>query len=195
MTSTLEERTKVWRELHQSYRNIMEDHEHDVDLDWTRDTANYVMDRKLYHSYCRLSSFSYMRRMVQNHRSMRTCFQFIFGSVNPPNRPMNFTWNQFNNIVKKYPKIEGSSELLSKKEILANIDAGMSITTDTINTINRRHLMCRNIAPEPPQHRLLPHPNVERLQDILNELESEKEKISEGLYLRLCDKLMGLKIE
>jgi hypothetical protein len=196
MTMTTEQRTECWRELHQEYMSIMEQHEEDVDLNWTRDTHNFVMDRRLYYGYCRIQNLIYMKSLVKTTRGMKTLFTngFRHPEVNK-DRPFGFNKRQFNKIIKKYPRIEGSPELLTKSEILENIEAIMTITYNTINLINRRHLMCRNIAPETPQHRLLPPSNVERLQDILSELETEKEKISEGLYLRLCDKLMGLKVE
>lgn len=198
MTMTNKQRFECWEELRTEYENIRDEHAEDVDLDWTRSTNNYVMDRRLYSCYCRISNLIRMRLLINEYRTIPT---FIREHVAEGERsiiayrPFGFKKTQFDRIVKKYPRIRDSTEYLPKKQILENIDNVMCITNNTINSINRRNLMARNIAPEPPQQQLLKPNNVERLQDILMDLDSEKEKISEGLYLRLCNKLMGLKVE
>jgi len=192
---TTEQRFECWNEIQREYENIRDEHAEDVDLNWTRATHNYVMDRRLYFCYCRITCLNRLRMLLKQSRTVST---FMREHANGREvRPFGMRQIQFDKIIKKYPRIKDSPELLSKKEILENVDYVMTITSNTINSINRGNLMARNVLhrSEQPLPQNLKKPNVEKLQDIMSDLDSEKEKISEGLYLRLCNKLMGLKVE
>ena len=98
MAMNTEQRMIYWNELHQEYENTRDEHAEDVDLNWTRDTHNYVMDRRLYYCYCRICNLTSMRTLLIR---TRTVPMFIRLYATRPTRPFGFNRRHFNKMVKK----------------------------------------------------------------------------------------------